>query len=299
MKKGNIWFVVGLALASCGGNEDSISSRMKAKMTEEPHRGEEMFKKHCSLCHSFDAPESGRIAPLAQDMVNVYKKAYPNQDDFSNALIAFVQQPKEESALMPEAISKFGLMPKQQFPADALGQIVEYLYKTDFSNIQANTSSKSPADIGLEYALETKKILGKNLMGAIQNEGVLHALSFCNVQAMPLTDSMSAVYNATIRRVSDKPRNPSNRANSEETKHIRYFQQLINEGKDPEPILNGTASGYQFYYPIVTNDMCLKCHGKPEKDVAKKITELYPTDEATGYSENQVRGIWSIVFGDR
>jgi hypothetical protein len=54
-----------------------------------------------------------------------------------------------------------------------------------------------------------------------------------------------------------------------------------------------------FYYPIVTNSMCLSCHGT-EKDiapeVAKRIIKFYPMDKATGYAENQVRGIWSITF---
>jgi cytochrome c2 len=299
MKKGIIWFVLCFALVSCGGNEDSMSSRMKAKMTEESHPGKELFKKHCSLCHSLDAPEGSRIAPLAGEMVGKYKAVHAEKNAFTAAMLGFIQQPTEEKTLMPDAIQKYGLMPKQQFPSDALNEIVDYLFNADFSEQAPTSSTKSPAEIGLEYALETKKVLGKNLMGAIQNEGVLHALQFCNVQAMPLTDSMSMVHNATVRRVSNKPRNPMNRANSEEEKHIQYFQQLINEGKDPEPIVKEIATGYQFYYPIVTNDMCLKCHGTPEKEVALKIAELYPNDEAVGYGENQVRGIWSIVFGDQ
>ena len=298
MKKSLIGVIVGLGLVSCGGNEDSMSSRMKAKMTEEAHPGKELFKKHCSLCHSLDAPEASRIAPLASEMVDQYKKVHTEKNAFTAAMLGFIQQPSEENALMPDAIQKYGLMPKQQFPNDALNEIVDYLFRANFSEQPTTSSTKSPAEIGLEYALETKKVLGKNLMGAIQNEGVLHALNFCNIQAMPLTDSMSIVHNAQVRRVSDKPRNPRNQANETEAGHIQYFQEQINQGIDPEPIVVELASGYQFYYPIVTNDMCLKCHGQPEKEVALKIAELYPKDKATGYSENQVRGIWSIVFGN-
>jgi hypothetical protein len=46
--------------------------------------------------------------------------------------------------------------------------------------------------------------------------------------------------------------------------------------------------------------MCLKCHGKPTSDIGikalKRIKKLYPKDLAIGYSENQIRGIWSITF---
>ena len=68
---------------------------------------------------------------------------------------------------------------------------------------------------GLKIALETKAVLGKNLMGKIQKEGTLAAFKFCNVKAIPLTDSMSIANNVNIKRVSDKPRNLKNKATSE------------------------------------------------------------------------------------
>ncbi len=68
-------------------------------------------------------------------------------------------------------------------------------------------------EIGLGMAKSTQAELGKNLMGAIQKEGALGALEFCNLQAYPLTDSMAEVHNARIRRVSDRPRNQTNQAN--------------------------------------------------------------------------------------
>jgi len=43
----------------------------------------------------------------------------------------------------------------------------------------------------------------------------------------------------------------------------------------------------------------LQCHGKIESidpKVLDKIKWLYPGDLATGYNENEVRGVWSILF---
>jgi hypothetical protein len=44
--------------------------------------------------------------------------------------------------------------------------------------------------------------------------------------------------------------------------------------------------------------MCLQCHGIPNNQILpttlSKIKELYPTDKATGYGENELRGIWVI-----
>ncbi|MGB6037776.1 MAG: DUF3365 domain-containing protein, partial [Cryomorphaceae bacterium] len=52
------------------------------------------------------------------------------------------------------------------------------------------------------------------------------------------------------------------------------------------------------YYPITTNTMCLKCHGEPNTQVNQStlavLKALYPEDEATGYGENELRGIWVV-----
>lgn len=57
------------------------------------------------------------------------------------------------------------------------------------------------------------------------------------------------------------------------------------------------------YYPIETNDMCMKCHGTPEKQITSetlsKIKKLYPTDKAFGYSENEIRGIFVVEMNKK
>lgn len=155
-------------------------------------------------------------------------------------------------------------------------------------------------EIGLKYAKTTQAELGKNLVGAIQKEGTLGALKFCNVQAYPLTDSMAVVHHARLKRVSDKPRNPMNKANVEELGYIEGFKKDVASGSKIEPIVKFEAGRVHFYSPIVTNAMCLQCHGKPEEQIKPatmaKLQELYPSDLAIGYNENEVRGIWAIVF---
>ena len=159
----------------------------------------------------------------------------------------------------------------------------------------------SNADLGLKYAMSTKAELGKNLMGTIQSKGTEEAVTFCNIKAFPLTDSMAVVHNATIKRVSDKPRNSNNVASLKEIDHIEKFKKELASGQEIKPIIESLDNdSIQFYYPIVTNKMCLQCHGEPNKDikpiVLEKITALYPADKAVGYSEDQVRGIWSVTM---
>ncbi|APQ16076.1 Tll0287-like domain-containing protein [Maribacter hydrothermalis] len=155
---------------------------------------------------------------------------------------------------------------------------------------------------GKNYAQSTQKILGKNLMASLQKNGAVGAVEFCNEKAYPLTDSMAVVHNAKIKRVSDKPRNANNQASENELEYIEFFKSKINNKESYEPIVENNNGKINYYSPIVTNTMCLNCHGIPETNIDPKVTQIlndrYPYDQATGYKENEVRGIWSITFNN-
>lgn len=280
-----------------------------------------LMEVQCYLCHGPKAGENdGRIAPpMVAIKARYIDKEGLNKDEFVKYVTAFVENPTEELALMKGAVKKHGLMPKQAFPKGSIEKIAEFMFDYQIEEpewfkahweshgnknctqsgkkyTEAN-AEKSYADIGLEYAMETKKLLGKNLMGTVQKKGTIEALGFCNIQAMSLTDSMSVHYNAKIKRVSDKNRNPSNKANAEELKYIAQFKTQMAAKEDIQPVTIDKGNKIQFYYPIETNTMCLQCHGKEIKpEVAKQILKLYPKDLAIGYEESEVRGIWSITF---
>lgn len=154
--------------------------------------------------------------------------------------------------------------------------------------------------LGLNMAFTTKSELGKNLMGVMKEKGTVEALQFCNIKANILTDSMATAHNAKIKRVSDKTRNPNNKANETELKNIEAFKNMLLNNEVIKPIIETVNDSIYFYYPILTNEMCLKCHGTPNIEIDQatllSLKDLYPTDKAVGYSENQVRGIWSIQF---
>ena len=144
------------------------------------------------------------------------------------------------------------------------------------------------------YATETKKLLMKNVGQQMQKGGPESALEFCNIEAMPLTKLMSDKHGLVISRVSDKMRNPENVANQEELKLIEQYKKQLLAGELLKPVRTAT----HYYEPLVTNIMCLQCHGEPGKNVqpkvAAQIAKLYPADLAMGYKENEVRGLISI-----
>jgi hypothetical protein len=151
---------------------------------------------------------------------------------------------------------------------------------------------------GIQAANSTKTQLGKNLLAAIQEYGTAGAVEFCNTRAMVLTDSMGKVLQVTVKRVSDQPRNINNTANADELAFIEELKSKLSKGEALHPRvfeLNGKMVGY---YPIQTNSMCLQCHGIPNKTIQaetlNKISKLYPLDKATGYGENDIRGLFVI-----
>lgn len=150
-----------------------------------------------------------------------------------------------------------------------------------------------------KYALETKGVLGKNLMNAINNQGTEKAIEFCSTKAIVLTDSMGTAFDATLKRVSDNPRNPLNKANQNETAFINELKIKISKGEKLTPKFTESDGKITAYFPIETNAICLQCHGSKNLDikpnVLKKIAQLYPKDQATGYKENQIRGIFVVT----
>lgn len=332
MKHYILFFAI-LGLFSCkkNNNKPSYSTKKEVKQT---HPGKKLLENNCYVCHNPTAGESNRIGPPMIAIKKHYISENTTKQEFINAMQNWIENPTQENAKMYGAVKKFGLMPKQSFPKETIQQIADYMFdfeieKPDWfekhyneergngngmhkgkgmqngkgkQKQQANTNLKELpyGERGVKYALSTKQVLGKNLMGKIQKEGTIAALKFCNTKAYPLTDSMAVYHNANIKRVSDKPRNSKNTANKEELEYINIFKNDAINNKESKPIVVETSEKVNVYYPIKTNGMCLQCHGTPNKQISEntfsEIKKLYPNDKAVGYDINEVRGIWNVYF---
>jgi hypothetical protein len=317
MNKFYIWITFALSttllLGSCSSGEGSIeeTDNNGVLTVKNYDRAIQLLNEKCFACHSNKVPHDNLLAPPMIAVKTRYLKEYPTKEEFVKEFVSFVDQPKKEDALMKRAVEKHGLMPAQGTKIEDLEEIATYLYESDIEkpewwenrHAMHENEPKTPKDIGLNYALSTKKALGKQLMKSIAKGGPAYAVEFCNVKALPITDSMSNHFNASIKRVSDRPRNPNNAANSAELEVIEKYKSLLASKEEMEPILIEEAGGTRFYYPIKTNGMCLKCHGNPKDNINSKtlakLDALYPEDKARGYGENQIRGIWSILFNDQ
>ncbi len=290
--------------------------------TEVPHPGKRIMEQECYICHDPKISRARRIAPPMESIKRHYIDVTTTKDEFTEALVRWVNDPRTESKMLG-AHAKFGPMPYVPNPDDAVAQIADYLYDNeierpeefDFYFAKAHPNGvgegececfddlaleKEYAAIGLAHAMAAQAELGRNLKKAIQEKGTVGAIQFCNTEASKLTDSISVMRNAIVERVSDKPRNPANQANTEELGYLASFKQKLSSKNDIEPVVQIEDKGVRVYYPITTNALCLQCHGKPDKQVRPEtlsaLISLYPKDKAVGYDVDEIRGLWSVDF---
>jgi hypothetical protein len=155
---------------------------------------------------------------------------------------------------------------------------------------------------GMEIANATQAELLKVVQGAMASGGPVHAVKYCNIEALELKDSLSALNNCTIRRLSMKYRNPVDKpVTAIEKEQLESYEELHGEEKALKPSVYIVGDEVEYYQPIlVGSGACLVCHGDPATQIAgetlRTIRNLYPDDRATGYALNDFRGVWKITF---
>ncbi|TGM60227.1 DUF3365 domain-containing protein [Leptospira adleri] len=143
--------------------------------------------------------------------------------------------------------------------------------------------------------------LQKNLQSAIQKKGVIGAIEVCKTISPQKEKEIGNEFPAVkIRRVSEKPRNPDHKPEEWEARIFKEWAEASKNGMSPYTVILSDPSGVKILKPIVLeNPTCLKCHGGPKgvsPEVAKKIAELYPNDQATGYKLGDLRGAFSATW---
>ena len=150
-------------------------------------------------------------------------------------------------------------------------------------------------------AKQTSEELSGKLMSKMKEGGLPLALEYCNTAALPLTQQMSDQQGVLIKRASLKTRNPLNKPSDAEIIILKEFQANIDQGISLEPKVELDHNGMPNYYaPILVEKKCLSCHGTLDKELSRPadsiIKSYYPNDMATGFTEGDLRGIWSIAF---
>lgn len=145
------------------------------------------------------------------------------------------------------------------------------------------------------------KGLMKELKGAMKQGGPVAAIETCNTKALPITRKISEEQGWSISRTSEKLRNHANKPNSWEQKVLAQFQQQADAGADlktlaySEIIEVDGQKEFRMMKAIPVAEACLACHGSNLKPgIAGKLKSLYPEDQATGFSQGELRGAFTL-----
>lgn len=165
----------------------------------------------------------------------------------------------------------------------------------------------SEAQIFQEAGLQGAAIADKagqqlitSLKEAVAKQGIKSAIEFCNIYALPLTESAAGNKNTIVKRTSLQLRNPQNKPTETEKQLLEAYAYNAEQGMPMEPNVQRIDQEYLLYTrPIIINrELCLQCHGEPQRDIAPQtlqiIDSLYQQDNARGYRMGEIRGMWSI-----
>lgn len=99
-------------------------------LSPEAIEGKQLYPS-CDVCHN---PEHNPpLGPPMWGVQRLYKRNSLDQEDFVDAMVAFVKAPSLDKAIHTEAIKQLGLMPALPLPDQMLKKIALYIYEELFS----------------------------------------------------------------------------------------------------------------------------------------------------------------------
>lgn len=143
-----------------------------------------------------------------------------------------------------------------------------------------------------------EKQLGGKLKNAMKSKGPLTAIDVCSKEADTIADQVSKQFEVTVKRVTDKPRNPENAATPQEQLVLAQLAQLIQDNpSQPAELIRSTNNAFHYYRAITTKGLCLTCHGTAvAAPIKERLAAHYPNDKATGYQVDQLRGAFVVEW---
>jgi len=144
-----------------------------------------------------------------------------------------------------------------------------------------------------------RSALNAELYAATKRGGVMAAMEVCNTRSPRILEQVSQLRKIQFRRIGTRVRNPVNTPDAWERKALNLFEQKLRQGENPANLEYDEDTGKEYLYikalVMPEGGACLSCHGqKIEPAVQKRILELYPNDQSTGYRAGDLAGGFSI-----
>lgn len=128
--------------------------------------------------------------------------------------------------------------------------------------------------------------LSGRLMDAMSQGGPAGAIAVCQVEAKAIAIDVGKEAGVSIGRTGVRLRNTSNQPPA-------WAKKLVAEKSDT-PVFAELSNGHAAaLLPIKLQAQCLMCHGPKDQlvpEVAQQLAKLYPQDQATGFTEGELRG---------
>lgn len=115
----------------CQKSEKPTYAKVEAILVQNQHPGKRLMEIQCYICHNPKTSEQSRIAPPMIAIKNHYLTKGISKEDFIKDFQKFIKNPSIENSKMPEAVKKFGLMPKQYYSDKTIREIGDYLYDNE------------------------------------------------------------------------------------------------------------------------------------------------------------------------
>ncbi len=165
------------------------------------------------------------------------------------------------------------------------------------------------ADEVQDYSAEARGLIQEfggslkaKLQAAMKEGGPTNAIGVCNTEAPGIAKEVSEKSGWSVARTSLKLRNPGNRPDEWELAVLKQFEDRKAQGEDvtkmdyAEVVEEDGQRTFRYMKAIPTGAVCLNCHGAQVSDEVKaKLSDLYPTDEATGFKEGDIRGAFTLA----
>ena len=144
--------------------------------------------------------------------------------------------------------------------------------------------------------------LKSELLAAVEAGGPVNAIQVCNERAPEIADEVSTG-GWTVARSSHRLRNPANAPDAFTAAAIDEFLSRQEGGESTADLAKAAMveeDGEQVFRlvkAIPTGELCLNCHGgeNVKAPVVAKLAELYPEDQARGFSVGEMRGVFTLT----
>lgn len=175
--------------------------------------------------------------------------------------------------------------------------------KKEKSSEEKNARTDEPENlinyeaIGDSIINASQQLLISQLLQQIENNGIVSAISYCNVNADSLIEVNLGGKVISIQRLTKRNRNPENLIQTETDSKV---YEMFAENKEMTNYKVNVNDQVHYYKPIYLGmPTCLSCHGGKEDiptEVLTTIETLYPNDNAKNYALGDFRAVWKVVM---